>query len=109
MNSEEGVMSQKIVHEIDETLNQLIQNAEVLSQAEIEALTPQELEAFQKTQESLLHQFLRLDAQLTQSPRFIQVKAERFQSLKKGYHRKVSEKIQRRSMVSKRRHKRLFV
>jgi hypothetical protein len=103
------MMSQKIVQEIDETLDQLIQNAEVLSHVSIEELTPHELDAFQKTQESLLHQFLRLDASLSKTPRLIQKKTARFEKLKKEVHRKVSEQRERRAMRSKRRCKRLFV
>ena len=55
------MFGEDIVQEIDKTLDQLIQNAEVISKADFTELSDTELEAFQKTQESLLQHLLHMD------------------------------------------------
>ncbi len=84
----------EIVQNIDTTLDQLIRNAEVLSQAELKDLSDTELDAFQKTQESLLQHLLQMDQILAQKhpPQDkrsatvqIREKRQRFDKLKSQY------------------------
>ncbi|MDE3055559.1 MAG: hypothetical protein KGI80_02535 [Verrucomicrobiota bacterium] len=55
------MIGEEILVEIDATLDRLIQNAEAMQKADSRDLSEMEIEAFQKTQESLLHHFLYMD------------------------------------------------
>jgi hypothetical protein len=106
----------EIVQNIDTTLDQLILNAEVLSDAELNSLTDTELDAFQKTQESLMQHLLQMDQMLEQRPQdkrsaTIQIrdKRQRFENLKREYSEDLNETLRERRMIlSKRRGKRFF-
>jgi hypothetical protein len=56
---------EEILADIDATLDQLILNAEVLRSAPIQTLQEEEVEAMQKTQESLLAHLLHMDRLLS--------------------------------------------
>ncbi len=56
--------AEEILMEIDTTLDRLIQNAEAALSAEIGELSLTEIEAFQKTQESLIQHLLHTDERL---------------------------------------------
>lgn len=55
------MFGEEILFEIDDTLGKLARNAEALQDVERSSLSEVELEAFQKTQESLLHHLLHMD------------------------------------------------
>src|SRR3990167_3976023 len=61
LNQAHLMASEELLTEIDTTLDQLICNAEALSNIDIKELSDIELEAFQKTQESLIHHLLHVD------------------------------------------------
>lgn len=55
------MIAKEILTEIDTTLERLIRNAETLNGINLEDLSETELDAFKKTQESLLHHLMRMD------------------------------------------------
>jgi hypothetical protein len=55
---------EEILADVDSTLDQLIANADVLQRTSVRALSETELDALQKTQESLLARLLHLDGHL---------------------------------------------
>lgn len=106
------MISDEIMIEIDTTLDQLIRNAETIQRVDFSELSETEIEAFQKTQESLLHHFMDLDHRLeskrkTQSASY-RIKLNRFEKLKSVYHRNI-EGRRKNSFLSKRRSKRLLI
>jgi hypothetical protein len=113
--------SEEILMEIDATLDRLIQNAEALNGVELEELSLLELEAFQKTQESLIQHLLYTDQRLeVQRQGFSQLdkrsasyklreKRAKFEKLKFTYHKTISEGIEKKlPILSKRRRKRFL-
>ena len=107
----------EIAQNIDTTLDQLIRNAEVFSKAELKDLSEIELDAFQKTQESLLQHLLQMDQLLVkQKPQDkrsasfqIREKRQRLEKLKSQYTKSLEETLQERSLIlSKRKSKRFF-
>ncbi len=114
------MISETVLNEIDSTLEQLIKNAEILSQAEFSALSELELEAFQKTQESLLHHWMRMDRILQTSSQQglahqknltthrIAEKAKRFKLLEPQVATATGEIRKKHSLFTKRRHKKLL-
>jgi hypothetical protein len=111
--------SEEILMEIDATLDRLIQNAEAITGVEIEELSLMELEAFQKTQESLIQHLLYTDERLAQRNRLgidkrsasykISVKRAKFEKLKSTYHKTISETVEKKlPILSKRRSKRFL-
>jgi hypothetical protein len=111
------MMDQQIIQKIDQTLDQLIQNAEALSTIDLQTLNETELAAFQKTQESLLHHLLHMDQLMNkkptvQDPRLatnrLRGKRAHFLSLASKYEPKINELQEKRSILSKRRKKRFF-
>ena len=110
------MFGEQIVQEIDKTLDQLIQNAEVISVAELQDLSEAELEAFQKTQESLLQRLMHMDELLSIKSKDLrldrkvplQEKLFQFHKLKSQYTKTLSETVERRRILSKRRGKRFF-
>lgn len=92
------MVGQEILFEIDATLDQLIQNAEALQRANIQDLSEMEIEAFQKTQESLVHHLLHMDQRLSEKNRGLKVLESR--SVQAGgpkgpVCRKIQEKLGR--------------
>ena len=92
----------EIAQNIDTTLDQLIRNAEVFSKAELKDLSEIELDAFQKTQESLLQHLLQMDQLLVkQKPQDkrsasfqIREKRQRLEKLKSQYTKSLEETLQ---------------
>jgi hypothetical protein len=117
------MFGEDVLIEIDTTLDQLIQNAELIQNVELKELSETEITAFQKTQESLLHRLLHLDQffetrKLDQkifhkkSGRYkIQEKLLKFEKLKKEYKKNLGEPIEswhRRDLLMKRRAKKFL-
>ncbi len=115
------MIGEEILMEIDSTLDRLICNAEAIQTVSLNELSETEIEAFQKTQESLLQHFLHMDQFLEQktknlrtqdkkSSRYqIQEKLVKFERLKSSYHKNIYDTMHRKSeMMSKRRCKRLL-
>lgn len=117
------MFAEDVLMEIDTTLDQLIQNAELIQNVELKELSETEILAFQKTQESLLHHLLHLDQFFEtrkhdqkifhkKSGRFrIQEKLLRFETLKKEYKKNLGEPLEswhRRDLLLKRRSKRFL-
>lgn len=110
----------EILLEIDGTLDQLIRNAEVLQRVDVKTLSETEIEAFQKTQESLLQHLIHMDqffvtkrdslkVQDKKSAHFkIQEKLLRFEKMKSAYHKNLSAVQSTLPLLSKRRNKRLL-
>lgn len=114
------MVGEEILLEIDGTLDQLIRNAEVIQKADLKELSETEIDAFQKTQESLLQHLLHMDEFLVtkrkslkipdkRSASFkIQEKLLRFEKMKTSYHKNISEARSKLPFLSKRRNKRLL-
>ena len=113
--------AEEILMEIDATLDRLIQNAEAIANADIEELSIMELEAFQKTQESLIHHLLHTDQRLEAQRKSlsglekrsasykIAEKRTKFEKLKSSYHPTVAKTVEKKlPILSKRRKKRLL-
>jgi hypothetical protein len=101
----------KVVEEIDQTLDQLIRNAEVISDVQMDCLSDSELDAFQKTQESLMNHLLQMDKCLMQEKKSASYKLHekrmRFEELKLGYSRELSD-LEKKPILCKRRAKKFF-
>lgn len=83
-------MREKILSEIDATLDQLIRNAQTLEGADWDHVSEIEIEAFQKTQESLLHHWLDLDQRIsTCRPSVLSTKQRRYKKIKIAIDRKI--------------------
>lgn len=114
------MFGEEILLEIDGTLDQLIRNAEVLQNVDLKSLSETEIDAFQKTQESLLQHLMHMDQFLVakrkslkvqdkKSASFkIQEKLLKFEKMKITYHKDLSELQSRSFILSKRRNKRLL-
>ncbi|HSX26283.1 MAG TPA: hypothetical protein VLE89_04670 [Chlamydiales bacterium] len=116
------MFGQEILIEIDSTLDQLIRNAEVIQTVDPKELSETEVDAFQKTQESLLQHLIHLDqfledkrknlkVQDKRSAGFkIQEKLQKFEKLKSDYHKTISESgpFRKCPFLSKRRSKRFL-
>lgn len=112
------MLGEEILIEIDSTLDRLIRNAEVVQDASIEDLSETEIEAFKKTQESLLQHLIHLDQTFEKkgntyhkrSARFkIQEKLLKFEKMKRSYHQTLSNTDRRTSILSKRRSKKVLI
>jgi len=98
-------MGNEILSEIDSTLDRLIVNAEAMNEASLNTLSEVEVEAFQKTQESLLAHLVHMDEMLstrrdelkTPNPKSakyqIAEKLKRFQKLNSNFISNVSSKV----------------
>lgn len=95
------MIGEEIFIEIDTTLDRLIQNAETIRGVELQALSEIEIDAFQKTQESLLHHFLHMDQQFQERQKIarsparkqkIQQKLQKFETLKKEFSLSLKQK-----------------
>lgn len=115
------MFGEEILMEIDSTLDRLICNAEAIQNVSVQELSETEIEAFQKTQESLLQHLIHMDQFLEtkrknlrlQDKRSasykIQEKILKFEKLKNSYHKNLAEtNIRRTEMLSKRRSKRFL-
>lgn len=106
------MLNLKVVEEIDQTLDQLIRNAEVLSDAQFGDLSDDELYAFEKTQESLMNHLLQMDECLLQVKRSasfkLHEKRARFEELKLNYTQQLSDSLETRPILCKRRGKKFF-
>ena len=115
------MVGEDILLEIDKTLDQLICNAEVIENIDLKELSETEIEAFQKTQESLLQHLIHMDEFLSakrqnlkmqdkKSASFkIQEKLLRFEKMKNSYHKSLSKAQKNLPFFSKRRSKRFFI
>jgi hypothetical protein len=113
------MLAEDILMEIDGTLDQLIKNAEVIQKVDVKELSDTEIDAFQKTQESLLHHLMHMDQFLVikkdslklQDKRCanfkIQEKLLKFEKMKATYHKELSTK-NHTWLLSKRRAKRFL-
>lgn len=114
------MIGEEILIEIDGTLDQLIRNAEVIENVDLKELSETEIDAFQKTQESLLQHLIHMDEFLVikrnslkqqdkRSASFkIQEKLLRFEKLKHSYHQNISKVQSKLPILSKRKSKRFF-
>jgi hypothetical protein len=100
----------KHTEEIDKTLDQLIRNAEAISNANFQDLSDIELEAFKKTQESLLNHLLLVDSlqdKRTASQKIFQ-KRRHFQLLQQNYTQELAILDQKPYICKKRRRKKFL-
>lgn len=114
------MVGEDILMEIDGTLDQLIRNAEVIEDVNLKELSETEIDAFQKTQESLLQHLIHMDEFLVakrnslkmqdkRSASFkIQEKLLHFERLKDSYNKSLSKAKKKLPILSKRRSKRFL-
>jgi hypothetical protein len=115
------MIGEEILMEIDTTLDRLIRNAETIQDVQLNDLSEMEIDAFQKTQESLLQHLMHMDQFLETKRKSlrltdkrsasykIQEKLLKFEKLKSTYHNTLEETMARkREILSKRRGKRLL-
>lgn len=114
------MIGEEILLAIDDTLDGLIRNAEAIQHTNLETLSELEVDAFQKTQESLIQRLLHLDQHLEQKRkglkkpdrRFateqIALKWGRFEKMESSYQPRISKRIQRKELLSKRKGKRFL-
>lgn len=114
------MFAEEILFEIDATLDQLIRNAETLKGAELTDLSEIEIDAFQKTQESLLYHLVHMDETYetkcksirkpnkNSSRNKIQEKLGQFEKLKEDINNTISRASKKRIILSKRRGKRFL-
>lgn len=114
------MFAEEILIEIDATLDNLIRNAEALNGAELSDLSDIEIDAFQKTQESLLYHFLHMDEALETKRKEVRIpnknsasykiqeKLDRLEKLKDAINNKIERTSKKQPILSKRRGKRLL-
>ncbi len=114
------MVGEEILLEIDGTLDQLIRNAEAIHTVDLKDLSETEIDAFQKTQESLLQHLMHMDQFLVtkrnslklqdkRSAQFkIQEKLLKFEKMKTSYYKSLTEVQRKMPIFSKRRTKRLL-
>jgi hypothetical protein len=114
------MFGEEILTEIDGTLDRLIRNAEMIQRVDLKDLNETEIDAFQKTQESLLQHLMHMDQFLVakrnslklqdkRSASFkIQEKLLKFEKMKSSYHKNFAEIQSKMKILSKRRSKRLL-
>lgn len=114
------MFAEEILLEIDATLERLIRNAEAVKGAELHDLSEFEINAFQKTQESLLHHLLYMDEAFETKRKDlripnkksasykIQEKLARFEKLKDEINNSIEKTSRKNPILSKRRGKRLL-
>jgi hypothetical protein len=118
IQSEKNMFAEDILLEIDSTLEQLIRNSEIFQNSNVSELSETEINAFQKTQESLLHRFLFMDKALEtkrkslqsldkRSAKYkIQERLSRFEKLKNEISSTIQETRKKQSFFAKRNRKR---
>lgn len=67
---------EEILADIDATLDQLIQNAKVIRHTSLQSLCENEIEALQKTQESLLARLIHMDLLLDKEEKRVHLKKQ---------------------------------
>jgi hypothetical protein len=116
------MIGEEILLEIDTTLDQLIQNAETIQNVELKELSETEVNAFQKTQESLLQHLLHMDQFLETKRKNLRIQDKRsagfkiqekllkFEKLNTLCHKNISEKTNyfKTPILLKRRSKRFL-
>lgn len=110
------MLGEDILSEIDSTLDRLIQNAEAFQKVEPNTLSEFECDAFQKTQESLLHhlihmnQFLETKRETIKTHQNKNASCELKQKLAKfeKIRSSCTQKRHRSLILSKRRSKKIF-
>lgn len=114
------MVGEEILLEIDETLDQLIRNAEAIETVDLKELSSAEIDAFQKTQESLLQHLLHMDEFLVEKRKSlkiqnkksgsfkIQEKLIRFEKMKDSYTQNLAKAERKLPILLKRKHKRLL-
>ncbi len=113
------MLGEDILNEIDGTLDQLIRNAEAIESVDLKDLNETEIEAFQKTQESLLQHLIYMDQFLSQKSNSfkldrrsgcfkIQEKLLRFETMKSSYHKNLDNARKKMPIFSKRRSKKIL-
>ena len=114
------MFAEEILIEIDATLDSLIRNAETLKGADLLDISDIEIDAFQKTQESLLHHLLHMDEVFETKRKNIRIpnkksasykiqeKLERFEKLKVEISSSIERVSKKHPILSKRRGKRLL-
>lgn len=114
------MIGQEILIEIDATLDLLIRNAEVIQKVNIQELSVEEIEAFQKTQESLIQHLIHMDQCFEEKKKDlslpnkkgatyqIQEKRRKFERLASAYHETIKRTQTTSSILSKRRSKRFL-
>jgi len=114
------MFAQDIITEIDATLERLIRNAETLSGTDLYDLSDAEIDAFQKTQESLLHHLINMDhafetkfkslsTKNEKSERYkIQQKHQHFEKLTKAIDKNIQRAEKKLPIFSKRSKKRII-
>jgi hypothetical protein len=114
------MIAEEILTEIDATLEQLIRNAQTLQGVSISDLSETEIDAFQKTQESLLHHLMHMDQVFeTKRKSFpiqngrsvinkIQEKYQRFEKLKTSVNNTIRTAEKKMPIFTKRKSKRLI-
>jgi hypothetical protein len=115
------MFGEEVLLEIDSTLDQLIRNAEVIHDVDLKSLSETEIDAFQKTQESLLQHLIRMDHFLETKRKDLKVQNKRsasykiqekllkFERLKSDVEENLIRTTARKTpILSKRRGKRFF-
>ena len=114
------MFAEEILIEIDATLDSLIRNAEAIQSAELCDLSEFEIDAFQKTQESLLHHLLHMDEAFEIKRKAIRIpnqksasykiqeKLARFEKLKGEIRNNIETASKKHPILSKRRGKRFL-
>ncbi len=114
------MFAEEILSEIDTTLDQLIRNAETVQGADLCDLSEIEIDAFQKTQESLLHHLMHMDEVYETKKKNlripnkksvsyqIQEKLTHFEKLKDDINISIEKTAKKQPILSKRRGKRLL-
>lgn len=116
------MFGEEILMEIDTTLNRLIQNAEMIQNNLVEELSEEELDAFKKTQESLLNHLIYMDQRLEEkrnqlktihpksAQSLIQQKRIKFTALQSQYTKEIQKRAikTKHRFLSKRKHKRFL-
>src|SRR5438105_9136625 len=98
---------EQILDQMDETLDRLICNAVAIEKSDWDSLSDVEIDAFQKTQESLLHRFLHMNnlyAKEVNSEK-MKKKITQFSRLKQSVQKQLQLRQQKISLILKRRKK----
>ena len=114
------MVGEEILLAIDETFDLLIRNAETIETADVKDLSETEINAFQKTQESLLQHLMHMDQCLAEKRNSLKLQDQRsasckiqdkrlkFETLKSSYTRNISTVQRKTPILSKRRSKGLL-
>ncbi len=111
-----AMREKELISKIDFTLHRLSENAGAFEVADLEDLMEEEVEAFEKTQESLLNHLLEIDSSLqnmrspplrnTPIAEAIRERSMRIQTARRDFDQAMQRAAKRRPLFSKRRFKR---